>query len=195
MLQSETDFEVVGQAGSIREAIHCARELKPELILMDFELPDGSGAQATREILHADPDCKIVFLTVHVDDERLFDSLRSGAVGYLLKDSPIDDLLASLRSVSKGEAAISRCMTRRLLEEFAAGDHPSHDHDGAIASLSQREKEVLRDIISASTNREIAGHYFISENTVKHHVHSLFEKLGVDNRRQAAEYARKHGFK
>jgi two-component system nitrate/nitrite response regulator NarL len=195
LLHSEPDFEVVGQASSIREAIQCARELRPELILMDFMLPDGSGPQAAREILLNDPECLIVFLTVHADDERLFDALRSGGVGYLLKDSPINDLLASLRSVSEGEAALSRCMTRRVLEEFAFTGSANREHDDVIASLSQREKEVLRDIMTGASNREIAAHYVISENTVKHHIRSLFEKLEVSNRRQAAEYARRHSFK
>lgn len=195
LLNSEPDFEVVGEAGSNKEALRLAQALKPDLILMDFELPDGSGIEATREILKDQPDCKIVFLTVYAEDEKLINSVRSGAVGYLLKDKPITDLLASLRSVWKGEAAISRSMTRRILEELASPGSASSDHKEAFSSLTRREKEILRELMLGGSNREIASKLFIDENTVKHHVHSIFGKLGISSRREAAEYARKYGLK
>lgn len=194
LLHGEPDFDVVGEAGSIKKALKLARMLKPEMILMDFELPDGTGAEATREILADNPDCQIVFLTVHAEDEVLIDSVRSGAVGYLLKTKPINDLLASLRSVSKGEAAISRTMTRRILEELASPGEGAVSHDDALASLSRREQDVLRELLPGASNREIARKLFITENTVKHHIYNIFGKLGVKNRKEAAEYARKHGF-
>ena len=193
LLHSEPDFEVIGEAGSNQEALQLARALKPDLILMDFELPDGTGAESTREILKDNPECKIVFLTVHTADENLIDSVRSGAVGYLLKNSPITDLLASLRSVEKGEAAISRTMTRRILEELASPGRESGSDEGALANLTRREKEILREITLGASNREIASKLFINENTVKHHLQSIYGKLGINNRREAAEYARKHG--
>jgi two-component system nitrate/nitrite response regulator NarL len=195
LLHSEPDFDVVGEAGSNKEALQLVRTLKPDLILLDFELPDGTGAEATREILKEHPHCKIVLLTVHAEDEKLIESVRSGAVGYLLKSRPITDLLASLRSVGKGEAAISRTMTRRILEEMAS---PGVDHSGQkdpFASLTHRENEVLRELMDGLSNREIASKLFINENTVKHHIHSIFGKLGIKNRKAAAEYARKHGLK
>lgn len=195
LLQSEPDFEVVGQAGSIKEVLPLVRNLRPDLVLMDFELPDGTGAKATQEILKDHPDCKIVFLTVHAEDEILLESVRSGAVGYLLKDRPISDLLASLRSVGKGEAAISRTMTRRIMKELAFQESESGAHKEALASLTRREYEILRELMLGASNQEIASKLFINENTVKHHVHNIFGKLGVNNRKQAAEFARKSGLK
>jgi DNA-binding NarL/FixJ family response regulator len=160
---------------------------------MDFELPDGSGAQATREILRENPNCKIIILTVHANDDKLIDAVRSGAVGYILKGRPIDDLLASLHSVWKGEAAVSRTMTRRIMEELAYNECESSYPKDELANLTWREKEILRELISGSSNGEIASRLFISQNTVKHHIHSIYGKLEIRSRREAVEYARRYG--
>jgi DNA-binding NarL/FixJ family response regulator len=194
LLQSEPDFEVCGQAGTLAEAIKLGRELQPDTILMDFELPDGSGAEATQAILAVNPGCKIIFLTVYATDEKLFAAIRSGAVGYLLKSIPINKLLTALRSVNAGEAAISRTMMRRVLAEFSQTRPGTNHTPDLISLLTPRELDVLRELISGATNREIAGQLFIDENTVKHHVHNILAKLEVPNRHQAVQYARDHGY-
>ncbi len=193
LLESEPDFEIVGNAGTLTEAIELAQALKPDTILMDFELPDGTGAEATRPILKDNPDCRIIFLTVHTTDEKLFEAIRSGAIGYLLKSMPINKLLDSLRSTEFGEAALSRTMTRKVLAEFAKPSSGNAESREAFLHLTTREVEVLQEIMDGATNQEIARRLFVSENTVKHHIHNILEKLQVQNRHQAAEFARVHG--
>jgi DNA-binding NarL/FixJ family response regulator len=194
LLQSEPDFEVCGQAGTLAEAIKLGRELQPDTILMDFELPDGSGAEATQAILADNPGCKIIFLTVYATDDKLFTAIRSGAVGYLLKSIPINKLLTALRSVNAGEAAISRAMMRRVLNEFSQSQPRNGHRPDLISLLTPRELDVLRELLTGATNQEISERLFIGENTVKHHVHSILEKLEVPNRHQAVQYAQEHGF-
>jgi DNA-binding NarL/FixJ family response regulator len=194
LLESEPDFEVIGQAGTIVEAVKLSRELHPDTILMDFELPDGSGAEATQAILAGNPDCKIIFLTVYAADEKLFTAIRSGAVGYLLKSIPINKLLTALRSVDAGEAAISRAMMRRVLSEFSQSRPANDNAPDLISLLTPRELDVLRELLTGATNQEIGKRLFIGENTVKHHMHSILEKLEVPNRHQAVQYAQEHGF-
>lgn len=194
LLNADKYFQVVGQAGSAHEAIVLARNLKPDLILMDFSLPDGDGAEASAAILAEQPMCKIVFLSMHDADENLFAAIRSGAKGYLLKNVPVDQLLASLKSVECGDAAISGSMTMRVLEEFSQhGNSTSREMLSKNNALSQREVEILNEIAKGSSNDEIADKLFLSVNTVKHHVHNIFTKLGVDNRRKAIEFAKHAG--
>ena len=194
LLNADKSFHVVGQAGSAHEAIVLARNLKPDLILMDFSLPDGDGAEASAAILAEQPMCKIVFLSMHDADENLFAAIRSGAKGYLLKNVPVDQLLASLKSVECGDAAISGSMTMRILEEFSQhGNSTSREILSKNNALSQREVEILYEIAKGCSNDEIADKLFLSVNTVKHHVHNIFTKLGVDNRRKAIEYAKHAG--
>ena len=190
IIRSEPDFEIVGHAGTVREAIELARALKPDMVLMDFGLPDGTGVDATRSILAEHPRCKIVFLTMSEEDERLFASIRSGAKGYLLKNMRPSKLIATLRSVQQGESALSRSMTLRLMEELARTKELQQTGD---PTLTRRELEVLRELASGLSNLEIAERLFISENTVKYHVHSILEKLNLSDRRDAAIYAREHG--
>lgn len=190
IIRSESDFEIVGQAGTVQEACEMVKGLKPDMVLMDFGLPDGTGADATRAILQEHPDCKIVFLTMSEQDEDLFAAIRSGAKGYLLKNMRPAKLVSSLRAVQQGESAISRAMTLRLMEELARTKEPPRV-DGP--TLTRRELEVLHELAAGFSNQEIAEHLFISENTVKYHVHSILEKLGLSDRRDAALYAREHG--
>jgi two-component system NarL family response regulator len=190
IIRSETDIEIMGQAGSVQEAIELVKILKPDLVLMDFGLPDGTGADATRAILKEYPQCKIVFLTMSEEDEHLFAAIRSGAKGYLLKNMRPSKLISTLRSVQQGESALSRSMTLRLMEELARSKASSPTAD---PTLTRREMEVLRELASGVSNQEIAQHLFISENTVKYHVHSILEKLNLSDRRDAAIYAREHG--
>jgi DNA-binding NarL/FixJ family response regulator len=184
---------VAGEAGSVSQAIEMARELEPDLILMDFGLPDGTGLKATQAILAERPETKIVFLTVHEQDDRLFAAIRSGAKGYLLKNVPVSRLLDYLRGVERGEAAVSPTMTSHILDEFARLDAAPDPGPTELSELTRREVEVLREVAGGATNSEIAGRLHISENTVKNHVGSILTKLNLRNRREAASLARRHG--
>lgn len=186
------DFEVVGGAGGVFEGIEQARLHRPDIILMDFSLPDGTGLEATRAILAQLPDCKIVFLTVYETDEKLFAAVRTGAKGYLMKSVASSDLLASLRAVVRGERAISRRMMNSILDEFTNNGNGNGEKERLLARLSPREYDVLCELKSGATNQEIAQHLFISENTVKHHIRSILDKLEMENRREAAIFARRY---
>jgi len=191
IIRSEPDIQVIGQAGTVKEAIEMVDSQNPDIVLMDFGLPDGTGVDATQVILEEHPDCKIVFLTMSEQDENLFAAIRGGAKGYLLKNMHPTKLVATIKSVFEGESALSRSMTMRVMEELARSKAPEHKGD---PTLTQRELEVLREITSGYSNSEIADHLFIAENTVKYHVHSILSKLGLSDRREAAEYAKQHGF-
>lgn len=193
IIQLEPDIEVSGLAGTVQEAVEIVRTLKPDLVLMDFVLPDGTGADATRMMLKEQPDCKIIFLTMSEDDENLFAAIRSGAKGYLLKNLSPSKLVTTIRSVQRGESALSRSMTLRLMEELSRTKEPDRPGDSALAVLTRRELDVLRELTVGTTNREIANRLYISENTVKYHVHSILEKLNLPSRRAAAKFAKEHG--
>src|SRR5512139_18321 len=190
IIRSEQDIEITGLAGSVREAVEMARQTRPDMILMDFSLPDGTGADATRQILAEVPDCKIVFLTMSEEDDNLFDAIRSGAKGYLLKNMQPSKLVVALRSVQNGESALSRSMTMRLMDELSRTKKSETTSD---ATLTLREIDVIRALASGQSNAEIAKQLFISENTVKYHVHSALGKLGLSDRKELASYARDHG--
>jgi len=193
IIQQEADIQVVGSVGTVQEAVAAVRTLKPDIVLMDFILPDGTGAEATREIIQDDPNCKVVFMTMSDKEEDLLEAIRSGAVGYLMKNITPSKLVAALRSVLRGESALSRSMTLRLMQEFSRTEAPEPSSDPALGKLTQREKEVLAEIAAGKSNQEIAHHLFISENTVKYHVHSILDKLNLQDRKEAARFARQHG--
>jgi DNA-binding NarL/FixJ family response regulator len=191
IIRPQSDIEIVGMAGTVREAVDMARSAKPDIILMDFNLPDGSGVDATRKILEEQPTCKVVFLTMSEQDEDLFAAIRVGAKGYMLKNMHPPELVAALRSVQQGESALSRAMTLRLMDELSRTKksigRPAEN------TLTLRELDVLRAIASGMSNQEIGSHLFISENTVKFHVHSLLAKLNLSDRKEAASFAKEHG--
>lgn len=187
------DFHVVGQAGTVKEGVEKAFHRNPDIILMDFSLPDGTGLDATRIILDEMPDCKIIFLTVYETNENLLEAIRLGAMGYLLKNVSGASLLTSLRALSKGELAMSRKMMSRALE--ISRESTLTQNTDLIEKLSPREIDVLCELLEGNSNAKIADQLFLSENTVKHHVHSILEKLEVENRRQAAQMAKKVGLK
>ena len=193
IIQIEPDIEVSGLAGSVREAVEVVRAVKPDIVLMDFSLPDGNGADATRMVLDEYPDCKVIFLTMSENDENLFAAIRSGARGYLLKNMSPSKLVATIRSVQRGESALSRSMTLRLMEELSRTKEPEQLGDASLAKLTRRELDVLRELTTGMTNREIANRLYLSENTVKYHVHSILEKLNLPSRKAAAKFGREHG--
>ncbi|MCI0520545.1 MAG: response regulator transcription factor [Chloroflexi bacterium] len=193
LLKNQPDFNVVGEAGNVQGAIQAALRLRPDVILMDFSLPDGTGLDAAVAILAQHPQAKIVFLTMHEEDDRLFAAIRSGAKGYLLKNIPVNQLLTSLRGLENDEAPLSRSMTSRLITEFSRQAQRLPTDSTAIAHLTNREREVLSELARGGANREIADRLFISENTVKNHVHNLLDKLDLANRRELIRFAQQQG--
>ncbi len=193
IIQQEADIEVVGLVGSVRDAVDAVATMRPDIVLMDFSLPDGTGVEATRKIIQDNPNCKVVFMTISDRNEDLLAAVRSGAVGYLTKNMAPSKLVAALRSVQRGESALSRSMTLRVMEELTRTKEDEPAIDPALGYLTPREIDVLVEIVAGKSNREISNQLFISENTVKYHVHSILGKLKLKDRKEAAKFARKHG--
>lgn len=191
LLETQPDLKVVGQAVSIQDAVVLARKVSFDLVLMNIQLPDGTGANGTRTILAENPETKIVVLTLFEEDDHLFEAIRAGAIGYLSKRAHSEMLFKTLRGVMRGEAGISGATARRILDEFARlSPTPSEEE----ASLTLREVEVLRELANDASNQAIAERLVISENTVKNHVRNILLKLHFHSRHEAADYARRHGF-
>jgi DNA-binding NarL/FixJ family response regulator len=191
LLEPHQDIEIVGEAENGLEALERARDIMPDIILMDIEMPTCDGLEATRLIKKEMPYVKIVILTVHDEDDRLFEAIRSGAQGYLLKSIGSVELIEMLRGMDQGEAPISRSMASRILEEFVRQDE-THGLDSELL-LTPREKEVLHWVARGSSNREIAEALVISENTVKNHMRNILSKLHLSNRSQVMAYALRRG--
>lgn len=191
LLKQQPDFEVVGEAGLVKEAIEKAVSIRPDLILMDIGLPDGSGLDATRQISRLAPEICIVILTILESDELLFDAFHAGARGYLLKNTSISKLIASLHGLQQGEAALSRKQTSKILDEFyrLGRIHPLDETNPE--TLTHRELQVLEFMAAGASNLQIAEELFISENTVKNHVHSILHKLKLKSRNEVAGFARR----
>jgi DNA-binding NarL/FixJ family response regulator len=187
LFQYTPDFTVVAQAGCVKEGVEKALQLKPDIVLMDFSLPDGTGLDATKAILDELPDCKVIFLTVCETDENIMDAIRLGARGYTLKNVSSSSLLASLRALDQGEMAMSRKMMSKALE-YSHSTLPSPTKDLANR-LSPREIDILLELQKDTSNSEIARNLYLSENTVKHHIHNILDKLGANNRREASVIA------
>lgn len=193
LLGSQPDFEVVGEAGSVSEAIEKALDLKPDLVLFDLALPDGSGLDLLNTIYPKFPQVRFVLLTMQESSDLLFAAIRAGATGYLLKSTPITKILAALRAIERGEAAIPRAMTSHILDEFRRLD-PNHlTNLDSLSTLTTREIEVLEHLGMGASNQEIAANLVITENTVKVHIHNILNKLDLRNRREAGRFARRHG--
>lgn len=196
ILNEEDIVEVIGEASDGSEAIEMARDLMPDVILMDINMPKVNGLEATRAIKAEMPYVKIVMLTVSDDDEKLFESIKAGAQGYLLKNLEPEDLVDYLSGVMKGETPISGLMATKIFDHFV-GNNPiptvEVKSDKDKKPLTKREIEVLQYVIKGATNRDIADELQISENTVKNHLRNIMEKLHMQNRIQAATYALKEG--
>jgi DNA-binding NarL/FixJ family response regulator len=189
-LASHTDIEVVGEASDGEEALAKARELMPDVILMDISMPVCDGLEATRRIKAEIPYVKIIILTVAEQDESLFEAIKSGAHGYLLKTIEPRHLLEALRGVFKGEAPISRVTASKILREFARRSQRSAPEEASpVGKLSPREGEILELLTKGATNKEIAATLCISIHTVKNHLQNIMDKLHIQNRAQAVAYA------
>lgn len=190
LLGQQPDFEVVGEASNGEEALQKTRELMPDLILMDVYMPGMGGLEATRRLKQSLPYVTIIMVTASEDDKDLFESIKAGAQGYLLKNLDPDEFFRTLRGVCRGEAPISRTTATKILGEFARLSRRAREprpHE----SLSPREREVLERLTKGKANKEIAASLGISENTVKNHLKNILEKLHLENRVQAAAYALK----
>lgn len=184
LLSSQADMDVVGEAGDGSQAIRLAQELQPDVILMDIRMPECDGITATRIIKAQCPDAHVVVLTVSEEDEDLFEALKSGAEGYLLKDTDPEYLFESLRDVANGEAAMSATMAAKLIQEFRRGQASTQQRP-ETTPLSEREREILGYVSVGLSNKEIAARLYLSVGTVKNHLHSIIEKLHTQNRAQA----------
>ncbi|MCC6192343.1 MAG: response regulator transcription factor [Anaerolineales bacterium] len=191
ILAAQADFEVVGEASDGLEALVKARELAPDLILMDIQMGGFDGIEATQRIKQEFPAATIVMLTVRDEEEKLFAAIRGGAQGYLLKSIHAGEMLDMLRGAARGEAAITPALAGRMLEEFRRIDHAAREAQADESEpLSRREQEVLSLVAERATDREIAEALHLSVNTVKSHMRNILAKLHVSSRYEAARYAR-----
>ncbi len=193
ILSTQPDMEVIGEANDGLEAIVKARELKPDLILMDIQMPDCDGLEATRVIKKELPDTIIVVLTVRDDEEKLFEAIKYGAQGYLLKSIRAHEMLEMLHGALRGDAAISPHLAGRMLEEFRRMSYQVPVDTSEILDLTPREQEVLSLVARGMADKEIAVELSISVNTVKSHLRNLLSKLQVSSRREAARLAKNKG--
>jgi DNA-binding NarL/FixJ family response regulator len=191
ILELENDITVVAQAANGDEAVRLTREHKPDVILMDINMPGSNGLQAIKEIKDENINSKIIVLTIHEDREYLIKTIQMGAEGYVLKDAEPSVLIDAIRSVHQGQSYIQPNMTKELVKEFNRLTLHGRERNGENR-LTAREREVLKLIAEGMINKEIATKLYISEKTVKNHVSSIFRKLNVSDRTQAAIYAIKH---
>ena len=192
LLSSQPDMHVIADVGTGQEAIKAALELNPDLILMDVGLPDMQGFEAVKQILAKKPELNIVMLTVMESDDLLIRSIVAGAKGYLIKNLTMNQLFASIRSLEKGEWALSRAMTGKVLEEFTRVASTIDHNDGTAQNLTARETEVLGKVGEGLDNCQIGELLDISENTVRVHIHNIFEKLNLRSRSEAINFAKRN---
>lgn len=190
-LLTARDLEVVGEAGDGKEAIRLAWELKPDIVLMDLMMPEMDGLEATKRLAAELPEIKVIVLTAADDDAKLFEAIKSGAKGYLLKNLESSEFFELLEGVSRGEPALTPALARKLLDEFARA--PSRREREDPDALTDREREVLELMVEGTTtNRKLAKTLGVSENTVKFHVRNILDKLHLHNRAEVVGYALRH---
>ena len=192
VLGAESDIELVGEASDGAEAVQRAAEFLPDVVLMDIRMPRSTGIEACRAMKDAAPSTKIVILTNSDEEEDLFEAIRAGASGYLLKDIPLDEVAGTVRAVHGGQSLINPSMAAKLLAEFASlarRDAEDRSEQVPAPKLTEREMQVLKLIARGMNNRDIAGELYISENTVKNHVRNILEKLQIHSRMEAVMVA------
>lgn len=191
LLDSMPDIEVIGEAISGKEAVEMATAHQPDVVLMDLQMPGGSGLAAIRELGKSSPNIRILVVTLFEDDESVFAALRAGARGYILKDADEEEMMRAIRAVGEGEAIFSAAIASRLMDYFAASR--SLIPQEVFPELTEREREILTLIARGKTNAEIAAELTISLKTVRNHVSNIYSKLQVADRTQAAIRAREAG--
>lgn len=195
LLSVYPDLEVVGEAGNGQEALALAASLRPDVVLMDLRMPVLDGVAATRRLTEAMPQTKVLVLTTFDDDDHVFDGLRAGAVGYLLKDVASEKLVEAIRAAHAGQSFLQPSVAAKVVAEFARLVTPERETavSDMVESLSEREMEILALVAGGASNKEIAASLYIAEGTVKNHVTNILGKLGVRDRTQAALKARDLG--
>jgi len=195
LLSVHDDLAVVGEACNGQEAIDAVEKLAPDVVLMDLRMPLLNGVTATRRITESSPNSRVIVLTTFDDDEYVFDGLRAGAVGYLLKDVPSSKLVEAIRAAARGESFLQPSVAAKVVAEFSRMAEPktAESQQNLIEPLSERELEILGVLATGASNREIANKLFITEGTVKNHVTNILGKLGVRDRTQAALKAKDMG--
>jgi two-component system NarL family response regulator len=190
VLEQEKDIDLVGEAGDGAEAVQIAQDTMPDVVLMDVRMPRRGGIEATSQIKAMAPHTKILMLTISDEEADLYDAIKAGASGYLLKEISIDEVANAIRQVNAGQSMISPSMASKLLTEFATMVKKTDEKPAAAQPrLTEREMEVLRLVAKGRNNRDIAKELFISENTVKNHIRNILEKLHLHSRMQAVVYA------
>ena len=194
ILGAEDDLSVVGEAEDGDDAVRLARSLRPDVVLMDIQMPRLDGVEATRQIV-AEPgtDTRVVILTTFERDEYIFEALRVGASGFLLKNAPPEELLHAVRMVADGNALLSPSVTRRVIEQYATTTPVSRHVTDSLAGLTDREREVLCSLASGKSNAEVATTLYVSEGTIKTHVSHILTKLALRDRMQAVVFAYESG--
>ena len=193
LLEHHPQFEVIGEAGTAKEAIDQVERLRPNVVLMDIRLPGTSGIEACDDITHRFPETKVIMLTSYAEDDMLFSAIRAGASGYVLKQIGGEDLIRALEAVGRGEALLDPAVTQRVFQEVRRA--VKEEEASAFVNLSQQERHVLILVSEGKTNREIAKALFLGEGTVRNYVSSILSKLGVSNRAEAAAYAVEHNLR
>jgi DNA-binding NarL/FixJ family response regulator len=193
LLQLEPDFQLVGQVANGALAVTEAGKARPDVVLMDIEMPQLNGIEATRRIKEARAETEIVILTKFGDDENVFAALKAGAIGYLLKDAGLEEIRASIRAAHQQEGSLSPALVGRVLKEFGRLSQAAQENRALFAELTRREVEVLELLGTGLRNRAIAEKLFLSEKTVRNHISSIFQKLHLNDRTEAALLAQKHG--
>ncbi len=193
ILETEDDVRIIGEASTGREAVRYALETKPDVVLMDIQMPELDGVAATKAILAEDPDIRVIILTMYRQDRYVFEAIKVGARGYMLKDADAGDLISAIRRVAAGETLLNAEMAASILDEFRKTDQlPAHP-DHRLRELTDREEEILRHLAQGATNQEIAAALDVSEKTVRNRLSEIFSKLRLNNRTQAALYALREG--
>ncbi len=194
LLSVQSDLEVVGEAANGEEAVQRVQTLQPQVVLMDLRMPRLGGVEATRRVRAAAPEVQVIVLTTFDDDEEVFDALRAGAVGYLLKDAPSEKLVEAIRAAARGESFLQPSIAAKVVAEFNRLSRTRPPANATLVEpLSDRECEVLRHLASGKSNKEIAAALDLAEGTVKNHMTNILGKLGVLDRTQAALKARELG--
>lgn len=194
LLSIYPELEIVGEAANGQEALQQAESLHPDVVLMDLRMPVLDGVTATRRLKETRPSCRVIILTTFDDDEYVFDGLRAGAVGYLLKDVSSEKLVEAIRTTARGDSFLQPNIAAKLVAEFARmNESPTSQAQQLVDPLSQRELEILALVAEGASNKEIGAKLFIAEGTVKNHVTNILSKLGVRDRTQAALHARELG--
>jgi DNA-binding NarL/FixJ family response regulator len=194
ILEMQDDMQIVGEAADGAETIAAVKKLKPDIVLMDIQMPGMDGLEATRRIveMHDEVPTKVLILTTFERDDYIFEALRAGACGFLLKNATPEDLVAGIRTVAEGNALLAPSVTRRVISEFAQKPKP-RDYTDSISKLTSREIDILRSVARGKTNVEIAQELFIGEATVRTHVSNLLSKLDLRDRVQIVAFAYESG--